>query len=294
MGVVLKEHFITSADGVKTYVLELAPKGTETGPPVICLHGLSRNHRDFENIFEFLQNAGRRIFAFDIRGRGKSDWDKNPANYNPLIYFQDVTNACAQLGIEKAVFIGTSMGGIISMLIGAYSPQLVAGILLNDVGPEVAQEGIDRIKSYIGKDTKFTNWEMAALAIKEIAISAFPEKENDNAFWQDFADKTCIKTGSGIVFNYDPAIKQGLSPQDTATAAPTLWPQFELLKGLNIVLVRGAISDIISREIVEKMKILKPDLSVYEVPGVGHAPILDEKESLMAIEEILSKTAATP
>ena len=290
----MKEHFIVGADGVKTFVLELPSIGDETGPAIICLHGLSRNHRDFENIFEFLQNAGRRVFAFDIRGRGKSDWDRNPINYNPLTYFQDVTNACGQLAIEKAVFIGTSMGGIISMLIGAYSPQLVAGIVLNDVGPEVAQEGIERIKSYIGKDTKFENWESAAIAIKEIGISAFPEKSSDDGFWQDFAQKTCIETVNGIIFNYDPAIKQGLAPQeDTSTAAPTLWPQFELLKGLSIVLVRGALSDILSTEIVKKMKAIKPDMGVYEVPRVGHAPILDEEVSLQAISQILEVTATT-
>lgn len=287
----MKEHYIAAADGVKTFVLELPPIGTETGPPVVCLHGLSRNHRDFEDIFEFLQSNGRRVFAFDIRGRGKSDWDKIAANYNPLTYFQDVSTACAQLGIAKAVFIGTSMGGIISMLLGAYNPQLVAGIVLNDVGPEVAPEGIERIKSYIGEAARFNNWNEAAEAIKQIAVYAFPKRAEDNDFWLSFANKTCVEKDGAIFFNYDPAIKQGLSDQDEKTAAPTLWPQFEMLKNIDIAIVRGENSDILTREIVQKMIAIKPDLQVFEVPNVGHAPILDEKESLEAISFMLKKSA---
>lgn len=289
----MKEHFIEGLDGVKTFVLELPAIGNISGPPVICLHGLSRNHQDFEDIFEFLQKSGRQVFAFDIRGRGKSDWDKNPANYNPLTYMQDVMNACAKLAIDKAVFIGTSMGGIISMLMGAYNPNLVAGIVLNDVGPEVAPEGIARIKAYVGKDAILNNWDDATFAIKQIAISAFPTKADDQEFWQDFAKKTCIETKDGIVFNYDPAIKQNLSAQDETAAAPTLWPQFELLQNLAIALVRGGISDILTPQIIDKMRQIKPDLAVYEVPNVGHAPILNEIESLGAITKILDATKHT-
>lgn len=290
MGFALKKHFISANDGVRTFVLELPPIGEEVGAPIICLHGLSRNHRDFEDIFEMLQRTGRRVFAFDVRGRGKSDWDPNPVNYNPLTYVQDVLGAMAQLKIAKAVFIGTSMGGIISMLLGAYYPNLVEALVLNDVGPEVAQAGIDRIKSYIGKQTEINNWDEAAIATKKIGLSAFPEKENDDAFWHDFAQKTCIEKDGAIVFNYDPAIKLGLgaqSDQAASATAPTLWPQFEMLKGVKIALVRGAISDILSREIVERMKTIKPDLEVFEVPNVGHAPILNEPESHRAIQSVL-------
>ncbi len=290
----MKEHYIAGNDGVKTFVLELPAVGVETGPPIICLHGLSRNHRDFEDIFELLQSEGRRVFAFDIRGRGNSDWDKNPSNYNPLTYFQDVQNSCNHLGIEKAVFIGTSMGGIISMLLGAYSPNLVAGIVLNDVGPEVAPEGIERIKSYIGQSASFKNWDEAAEAIKQIAVYAFPFRADDIEFWKKFAHKTCIQKDDVIVFNYDPAIKQGLNTQDEGAAAPTLWPQFEMLKDMNIALVRGEDSDILSKEIVAKMLLIKPDLEVFEVPNTGHAPLLDEKESILALKQILLATNYTP
>lgn len=287
LGAGMNEHMIVSHDGVKTFVADFDPVGAYTGPPVICLHGLTRNHKDFLGVIEPIRRMGRRVLALDVRGRGRSDWDPNPSNYNPLVYAQDVLTILNRLGLKRAVFLGTSMGGIITMLVAAFSQSTVAGAILNDIGPEVDPAGLKRIQGYVGKIGRASNWEEAAAMIAVIGESAFPGK--DAVFWEDFARKTCIETPDGILFDYDPAIAQVASSGGTE-AIPTLWDQYAALAPIPTAVIRGALSDLLSANIVERMKLAKPDLITVEVPNVGHAPTLEEPEAWTAIEAIIRQT----
>lgn len=282
-----KEHFIAAQDGIKTYVLELIPDGEITGDPIFCIHGLTRNHKDFEPIFDFLLGLGRKVYAIDVRGRGLSDYDSNPLNYHPGTYVGDVANIMSVLEIEKAVFIGTSMGGIISMILAAFMPDKVAGIILNDVGPEVNEAGIARIRNYVGNSSPVDNWDDAIKGIKAIAQSEYPLQKDNEQFWQDFAKRICKEENGKIILAYDSEIKQNLQPAKEGEPAPNLWAQFEMIKDKPIGLISGAISDIMTSDIIEKMKNISPSLKVALIDNVGHAPILNEEKALKIIEEIL-------
>jgi pimeloyl-ACP methyl ester carboxylesterase len=283
----MQEHFFKAQDGIATYVVDHAAAGAETGPPVLCLHGLTRNHKDFRDLIEPLQHMGRRVIALDVRGRGKSDRDPNPGNYNPLIYAQDVLGILAQLKIARAVFIGTSMGGLITMIIASFAPQVIAGAVLNDIGPEVDPAGIKRIQGYVGKPTSFKTWEDAARALRLAGDATYPNR--DLAFWVDFARRNMVESDTGVIFDYDPAIANFTAPSaDTPT--PTMWPQFEALAGIPTAVIRGALSDLLSPDIVARMKRAKPDLVTAEVKGVGHAPMLSEPAAWSAISKIVRAT----
>lgn len=286
-----KEHYIAAQDGVKTFVLELIPNGEIKGAPIFCIHGLTRNHKDFEPIFDDLLGLGRKIYAIDVRGRGKSDYDINPQNYNPLIYTQDVINILNVLEIDKAVFIGTSMGGIISMILAAIMPQKVAGMILNDVGPEVCEQGMMRIRNYVGDIAPSKNWNEALIKVKKIALDAYPDKANDNDFWRDFSYRTQKESENGIIFDYDPNIRQNVKNNDENAPAPTLWPQFQMIAPIPIGVIQGAISDILTNDIIEKMKALRPDIIHVSIENTGHAPILNEAKSLECIFKVVEGAA---
>ncbi len=283
------EHFIAADDDIKSYVLEISPNGPETGVPIICIHGLTRNHKDFTPIFDFLLAKGRKVFAIDVRGRGLSDYDSNPMNYNPIRYAQDVLGIMVKLEIEKAIFIGTSMGGLISMLLTMFAPQKVAGLILNDVGPELNPNGIARIRDYVGLNMEFENFDAALNAVKSINGRAYPKFENDDSFWEVFTNRIIKKTESGFEYAYDKNIRQILVMGNPDNPPPTLWPQFDAIGNIPIGLAIGALSDVITDEILNKMKSAKPNLKIARVENVGHAPILNEPECLSLIEEILAK-----
>lgn len=282
-----KEHFIAAQDGIKTYVLELVPDGEIKGDPIFCIHGLTRNHKDFEPIFDFLLGFGRKVYAIDVRGRGNSDYDPNPLNYHPGTYVGDVSNIMNVLEIEKAVFIGTSMGGIISMILAAFMPDKVSGIILNDVGPEVNEAGIARIRNYVGNSAPVDNWDDAIKGIKAIAQKEYPLQKDNQQFWQDFAKRISKEENGKISLAYDPEIKQNLQPAKEGEPAPNLWAQFEMIKDIPIGLISGELSDIMTSDIVEKMKKISPSLKVELIDNVGHAPILNEEKALKIIKEIL-------
>jgi pimeloyl-ACP methyl ester carboxylesterase len=283
----MREHMIPGSDGVSTYVVEFGAVGVEMGPPIICLHGLTRNHKDFRDLIEPLQCMGRRVIVLDVRGRGRSDRDPNPSNYNPLVYVQDLMGIMARLDVPRAAFIGTSMGGLMTMILGAFAPQMIAGAVFNDIGPEVDPAGIKRIQGYVGKTRIMKTWDEAAIAIQAIGSISYPNR--DFAFWQDLAKRNMIETDSGIIFDYDPAIANLVAtPSDGPP--PTMWEQFKAFEGIPTAVIRGALSELLSADIVARMKAAKPDLITAEVPDVGHAPMLSEPEAWAAIEAILRIT----
>lgn len=283
-----KEHKIAADDGVKSFVLEISPTGAEKGPPIICIHGLTRNHKDFEPIFEFLTGLGRRVFAIDVRGRGNSDYDANALNYNPLRYAQDVLGIMSELQIEKAVFIGTSMGGLISMVVAMFAPQKIAGLILNDVGPELNPNGIARIRDYVGLNMEFEDFDKALDAVKSINGRAYPLRKNDETFWFDFAKRVLRPTSNGFEWAYDANIRQVLTAGNPEDPPPNLWPQFSAIPDIPMGIIIGELSDVITPELVDKMKIARPNLKTALVPNIGHAPILDEEPAIGLISEILA------
>lgn len=286
-----KEHRIKTADGLSVYVRDYPAVAPTTGLPVFCLHGLTRNSKDFELVAPRIAALGRRTLAWDTRGRGRSDRDPEPARYNAAIYAQDALAVLDALGIERCVFLGTSMGGLITMILTTLAPQRIAAAILNDIGPVVDPRGLARIAGYVGKGGAAGSWDAAAAACRAVNGDAFPDR--DDAFWMRFARRTFRETGRGVLEpDYDPAIANAFAqPGDAAPApAPDLSPLFKNLSGVPVLVVRGATSDILSAEGVAAMRALKSDLVVAEVPRTGHAPTLEEPEAFDAIVDFLAIT----
>lgn len=279
------DQMFETADGLKLHYRVYPATAEETGPPVLCLHGLTRNLKDFEDLAPKLGALGRKVISATQRGRGGSDHDPQHERYNPAVYTQDMIGLLDHLGIDKAVFVGTSMGGLMTMIAATMAPQRIAKAVLNDIGPELGPAGIARIRTYAGKtDGRFANWEAAADAIRAINGVAFP-KETGNAFWMDFARKTCREDNGVVVLDYDPAIAKSVA--EGGDVDVDLWPLFDALKTIPTLVVRGGISDLLMMSTVEEMQRRKPDLAFVNIPDVGHAPFLTEPEAWAAIKAFL-------
>jgi pimeloyl-ACP methyl ester carboxylesterase len=278
---------IPTRDGLNLFLRDYPPTGEAGGVPVLCLHGLTRNSADFEGVAPRLASLGRRVLALDVRGRGWSDRDPDPSHYRPDIYVQDVVDTLDALAIERAVFIGTSMGALITMFAAAQAPARVAAAVLNDAGPELNPAGLARIAGYVGKSGPVASWaEMTAL-VKASQGIAFPDA--DDAFWQIFARRVAQQLPDGsVAFAYDPAISK-LFTRPQAVPAPSLVPLFEALAKVPVLVIRGALSDVLSEDGVAVMRTLKPDLETAEVPRVGHAPTLEEPEARDALAAFLAR-----
>ena len=278
------DRFWTSSDGLRLYARDYAGGDGEAKLPVVCIHGLTRNSKDFEDVAPPIAAAGRRVLVLDVRGRGRSDRGES-AGYQVPTYAADVIALMDALGIARAAFIGTSMGGLITMTLAALAPARVAAALLNDVGPELGAAGIARIASYVGKPAKIDTWEDAAAYARATNGAAFPDRPG--SFWDAFARRILREDEQGRpALDYDPAIASAVAPG----ALPDLWPLFAAFAaGRPIALVRGGISDLITADIAARMKAAAPHLDVTEVPGIGHAPMLDEPEAAGAIRRFLGE-----
>jgi pimeloyl-ACP methyl ester carboxylesterase len=281
------ERFVEVPDGLKIFVRDYPAEGNVRGLPVICLHGLTRNSADFEAVAPRMAALGRRVFAVDVRGRGRSERDPTPARYIPPTYAGDVLFLMNSLDIPRAAFVGTSMGGLMTMLIAAMAPGRLAAAVLNDVGPVVNTGGLTRIAQYVGKTPPQPSWEALTALIKTTQSAAFPDA--DDAFWRIFARRTGRALEDGRVeFDYDPKIAH-IFEQPPAAAAPDLTPVFQALAQVPLLVVHGMLSDILLPEGIAAMKALKPDLEVAEVPRVGHAPTLEEPAAWSAIAGFLAR-----
>jgi pimeloyl-ACP methyl ester carboxylesterase len=260
-----------------------------TGLPVICLHGLTRNSRDFEVIAPRIAALGRRVIAPDMRGRGKSANDPDPAHYVPAVYAQDVIALMQALEIPQAVFIGTSMGGIITMVVSALAPERVAASVLNDIGPTLSPEGVARIGSYVGHVVPHATWDDAAAAVRAINQGSYPDRADDADFWAVFARRAChVRDDGQIEPDYDPHI--ALAFADVQDAPPAdLTPLFVTLAQKPMLSVRGELSDLLSADTAAHMRALKPDIDAVTLARIGHAPLLDEPEAWDAVLDFLAK-----
>jgi pimeloyl-ACP methyl ester carboxylesterase len=282
------DRFWTSADGLTLHARDYPGASGAARAPVICIHGLTRNARDFEDLAPHLAAKGRRVLAVDVRGRGASARDADPSHYTPAIYAADILALMDALAIARAVFIGTSMGGLITMGLGALRPSAIAATVLNDVGPELGAQGLARIACYVGGAAAIDTWDDAAAYAQRINESAFPGF--GDADWMAFARRLFTEKNGGLQLDYDPNIAQGSKPlNDSSMPAPDLWPLFEGLAAHPLLTVRGATSDILTPEIAEHMRLAAPDMDYVEIAGVGHAPLLSEPEALRAIDDLLKR-----
>ena len=277
------EYWFESHDGLRLFSRVYAGPRADA-PVVVCLHGLMRNSRDFEDLAPHLA-ARYRVVVPDVRGRGLSARDPNFGNYQIPIYLADLLLLCAGLGVRRAYIIGTSMGGLMAMVLAVTQPQLVAGIVLNDVGAEVDPQGLERIRGYAGKSPPVRSWEQAVAQVRSIYGAAWPGLSEER--WERIARLSYRANAHGEPeADADPLISEPL--RDTSVAAPNLWPLWGALAKVPILVIRGAQSDILSVATLARMQREKPDLEVLEVPNRGHAPLLDEPECLAAIDEFLA------
>lgn len=279
----------TSADGLALHARDYAAAAGPARLPVVCIAGLTRNAADFEHVAPWIAGRGRRVLAVDLRGRGGSAWDPQPMNYMPATYAADVAGLLDAAGVARAVFVGTSLGGIVAMTLAALRPGLIAGAVLNDVGPSLAPAGLQRIASYAGRDAAARTWTEAAAYARSINGAAFPAY--GPADWEAFARRLYQRGPDGALrLAYDPDIAAPIRAAGAGALAPDMTPLFvALATGRPLALVRGGLSDLIDPARVRQMRTLAPHLQVAEVPGVGHAPMLGEPEALEALERFLDE-----
>lgn len=281
------ERRFTSPDGLSLYARDYPGADGPVRLPVIAIHGLTRNSADFDAIATLIAQSGRRVLAVDVRGRGKSDRAPDPMTYQPPVYAKDVLALMDQAGIDRAVFMGTSMGGLITMAVTAFKSMRVAAAILNDIGPEVDPAGLARIAAYAGQPVDTPTWAAAAAHVKKINAVAFPEYTD--ADWDAFARRTFREGTEGTpVLDYDPDISVPIRAMGAKGLVPRLWPFFtRLARGRPTLLIRGGASDLLSAGIAAKMRKRAPKMAYAEITGIGHAPMLDEPEARAAIFEFL-------
>jgi pimeloyl-ACP methyl ester carboxylesterase len=274
-----------SKDGLRLHYRDYAgPKGK---PPIVCIPGLTRNARDFAHVAERLAGEWR-VICIDLRGRGESAYAKFPLSYAPLSYAQDIEDLFAELKLRKVVMFGTSLGGIVTLLLALAKPGRIVGALLNDIGPEVDPAGIERIKGFVGKMSSAPTWVHAARQVQEAQGHAHPTYTLEQ--WIALAKRLCRLTSAGrIVPDYDIKIAE---PFRHPTEAVDLWPAYEALGDAPVTILRGATSDILSEATAKEMARRLPGAKLVKVPDTGHPPELDEPASIRAIDALLKAVAA--
>ncbi len=272
--------FVTAQDGLRLHVREYGAR-TAPGVPVVCLPGLTRTVDDFDVLAPALAggagaSADRRVIAIDSRGRGRSDYDGNPANYNLMVELADVVTVLTALGVAPAVFIGSSRGGLLTLQLAVAHPTAIAGAVLHDIGPVIELKGLLRIKSYVGKLPQPRNFEEGADILRRLFSSQFPRLTD--AQWLASARRAWKKDDDALVPTHDVRIAQTLAGLDVERPLPPLWNEFDALSRVPVMVVRGANSDILSAATVEAMAARHRGLQVIEVPDQGHVPLLEGDE----------------
>ncbi|MXO66891.1 alpha/beta fold hydrolase [Altericroceibacterium endophyticum] len=273
-----------SPDGLTLYYRDYP--GPQDKPPILCIPGLTRNARDFEPIADAFAGEWR-VICVDLRGRGQSDYAKDTDSYIPTQYVADL---CALLDQEewgKVVAVGTSLGGILAMMLENQRPGLLAGAVLNDIGPVIEPAGLERIRDYVGQGRSYPTWMHAARAMREQAGEAHPDFQIED--WLRMSKRLMCVSGNGrITFDYDMKIADPFS-DDGAEAPADMWPLFKALDKCPVLALRGGLSDILSTATLQRMQSEIPDMETLTVPRVGHAPTLEENDVQHAIARLLGK-----
>jgi pimeloyl-ACP methyl ester carboxylesterase len=277
------DGYWSSSDGLRLHYRDYA--GDPSRPPILCIPGLTRNARDFEGVADRL--AGRwRLICVDLRGRGASEHAADPMSYVPAAYVSDVEALVAELDLSRFILFGTSLGGLVTMLLAQRDAQPIAGALINDIGPVLETQGLDHIRGYVGRPQSWATWEDAAGFIAEAQRGRYPDWEREQ--WLAYAKRLCRQAADGnIVYDYDLRIAEPFKA--SGGTPPDLWGAFRALRGVPTLLLRGELSDLLSEATVARMGEENPALEAVTVPRVGHAPTLDEPVAAEAIERFLAR-----
>ena len=280
-----RERRYSAFDGRSLYYREygdpLAPS-----PSILCLPGFSRNSRDFHTLACHLSEK-RRIVCPDYRGRGRSDYDGNPANYHPRVLLDDLRHLLTASGLDEFVAIGTSMGGILAMAFGAVAPSALQGAILNDIGPEVGASALETVLTYIGRDNPQASWEEAEATLRRMMPGLNLRTPDD---WRAATEGTFREGADGkLHIDWDPKIVRSMNHRERQM---DLWPLFRSLRRKPVLAFRGEVSKILEPATFEEMREQHPQMTAVTIPGAGHTPSLNEPEARVAIdaflEEILS------
>lgn len=281
MSAQFRDVFCQSADGLKLHAKVIGP---ENSPllPVLCLPGLTRTTDDFDDIARAIAtspSAPRKVISVDYRGRGLSDHDPDPAKYAVPVELGDVLAIAASLGISRAIFLGTSRGGLISMAMAAAKPDLLAGVILNDIGPALEMGGLMKIKGYIADPPQRQTWNEAARGLKDLFGTVFPSLTDDE--WMAWARRAFReKAGGGLERTYDLKISHTLDGLDPSNPLPQVWELFDAMASIPLMLIHGALSDLLSVQEVQNMVARRPDIDLVTVADQGHAPLLADKPTM--------------
>jgi pimeloyl-ACP methyl ester carboxylesterase len=274
------EHRYTSQDGLSLYYRSYGdPLSPAT--PVLCLPGLARNSKDFRRLAKRLC-AERWVLCPDYRGRGRSDYDPDSDNYQPATYIGDIRHLLAAAGMHHAIVIGTSMGGLLACAMGAAMPGVLRGVVLNDIGPDVAEGGLDRIMTYLSRDNPQPDWETAVRAFKELFPTLSLRTEED---WRAAAEATWKEGDDGLLhYDWDLHI---VDPLVKKHPIPDLWALFRSLRNIPVLAIRGGASDVLLPATLDRMRREHPQIETLTLDGIGHVPALSEAESTDAIDRLL-------
>jgi len=274
-------RFYRSHDGLKLYYRDFAPE--KSAVPVLCLPGLTRNSRDFEDLARRLSQS-RRVLTPDLRGRGYSEHDPDWRNYQPGTYATDIWTLLDGLAIPQVIVVGTSLGGLIAMVMAVQDAKRLRGVVMNDVGPEIAPEGLARIQAYTGRLPPVASWDEAIAQTKEVYGVTLPGLTEDE--WRRMARRVYREDADGVPrLDIDPAI--GRAVRESGPQTGDAWQAFDALHDTPLLVIRGAMSDILAEETVVRMQERKPDLIAVTVPDRGHVPLLNEPESISAIDKFI-------
>jgi pimeloyl-ACP methyl ester carboxylesterase len=281
--------FVSAPDGLKLHARCYGRRSADA-VPVICLPGLSRTAADFDRLADALAgNASqpRRVIALDYRGRGLSDYDRDPANYSFQVELADVLAVATALDCLPAIFVGTSRGGILAMLLAAMRPTAIAGVVLNDIGPVIEPQGLMRIKGYVGKLPQPRSFEEAAEILRRLFDAQFPKLGPDD--WLANARHSFKQQNGALVPTYDVKLAKTLEGVDFERPLPPLWPQFDALAHKPVLVIRGANSDLLAAATVEAMRARRSALETIEVPDQGHAPLLADADTIARIADFATR-----
>ncbi len=281
--------FISAPDGLRLHARLHGDRASRL-LPVVCLPGLARTAEDFDALAAVLARQGRRVIALDYRGRGLSDYDRDPANYSFPIELGDVLAALTALDALPAIFVGTSRGGILTMLLAALRPSAIAGCVLNDIGPVIEPKGLMRIKGYIGKLPQPRSYVEGAEILRRLFDAQFPKLTPED--WLASARRAFKEERGGFVPTYDVNLAKTMEGVDFEKPFPPLWAQFDAIPAVPVMVVRGENSDLLSAATVGAMRAHRPSLEVIDVPDQGHAPLLAEDEIIARIADFAGRCDA--